>query len=110
MSSVKHLIKLLSSFHENEEDRIRIDRFVTLLSERVIPEYVSLNETGVRIEGNRAVFPQAWSPIYKGLKETGVFKSFVPPEYGGLKTSEESLYSFMELFGYTCPSIGIMFV
>jgi len=107
---VKHLVKLLRSFHENEEDKTQIDRFVTLLNERVIPQYVSLNEAGVRIEDNRAVFPQAWTPIYEGLKKIGFFKCFVPPEYGGVRTSEESLYSFMELMGYSCPSIGIMFV
>jgi alkylation response protein AidB-like acyl-CoA dehydrogenase len=109
-TSVKHLVQLLRSFHEDEEGKMQIDRFVTLLSERVIPEYVSLNERGVRIEGNEAIFPEAWTPIYEGLKEVGLFRSFVPSEYGGIRTSEESLYAFMELLGYSCPSIGIMFV
>ena len=107
---MKHLVQLLRSFQQDEEDKTQIDRFVKLLSERVIPEYVSLNEEGVRIENSSAVFPRAWGPIYEGLKETGVFRAFVPPEYGGIKASEEQLYAFMELFGYTCPSIGIMFV
>ena len=107
---MKYLLKLLRSFHEKEEDRIQIDQFGTLLNERVIPAYVALSEEGVKIENSRAVFPEAWSGIYQGLKETGFFKCFIPPEYGGLKISEESLYSYMELLGYGCPSIGIMFV
>jgi alkylation response protein AidB-like acyl-CoA dehydrogenase len=109
-SSVKHLVTLLRSFHESEEDRIQLDPFVNLLQDRVISQYVSLDEAGVRIENNRAVFPEPWMGIYEGLKEVGLFKCFVPPEYGGVRTSEENLYSFMELLGYSCPSIGIMFV
>ena len=107
---MKHLVNLLRSFHDNEEDTIQLDRFVTLLNDRVIPEYVSLNEAGVRIENNRAVFPPAWTLIHEGLKQVGFFKCFVPPEYGGIQTSEESLYAFMELLGYSCPSMGIIFV
>jgi alkylation response protein AidB-like acyl-CoA dehydrogenase len=107
---MKYLLKLLQSFHEKEEDKIGVDRFVALLNERVIPKYVALSELGVRIENNRAVFPEAWEMINKGLKEIGFFKCFIPPEYGGVKTSEESLYSYMELLGYSCPSLGIMFV
>jgi alkylation response protein AidB-like acyl-CoA dehydrogenase len=107
---MEYLLKLLRSFHEKEEDKTQIDRFVTLLTDRVIPQYVSMNETGVRIRGNRATFPKAWRMIYSGLKEIGFFRCFIPPEYGGLRTSEESLYSYMELLGYSCPSLGIMFV
>ena len=107
---MKDLIKLLRSFHEEEEDRIQVDRFVEILNARVIDEYVSLNEAGVHIKDNRAVFPSAWASIYEGFREIGFFKCFVPPEYGGIRTSEENLYSFMELLGYSCPSIGIMFV
>ncbi len=107
---MKYLLKLLRSFHEKEEDKIGIDRFVALLNERVIPKYVALSELGVRIENNRAVFPEAWEMINEGLKEIGFFKCFIPPKYGGVKTSEESLYSYMELLGYSCPSLGIMFV
>jgi alkylation response protein AidB-like acyl-CoA dehydrogenase len=107
---MKYLLKLLRSFHEKEEDKIGADRFVALLNERVIPKYMALSELGVRIENNRAVFPEAWEMINEGLKEIGFFKGFIPPEYGGVKTSEESLYSYMELLGYSCPSLGIMFV
>jgi len=107
---MEYLLKLLRSFHEKEEDRIQIDKFVSLLKERVIPQYVPMNEMGVKIEGKRAVFPEMWTPIQKGLKEIGFFRCFVPPAYGGVRTSEESLYTFMELFGYGCPSMGIMFV
>jgi butyryl-CoA dehydrogenase len=107
---MKYLLKLLRSFHEREEDKIGVDRFVALLNERVIPKYVALSELGVRIENNRAVFPEAWKMINEGLKEIGFFRCFIPPEYGGMKTSEESLYSYMELLGYSCPSLGIMFV
>ncbi len=107
---MEYLLKLLRSFHEKEEDKTQVDRFVTLLNERVIPQYVPMNEAGVRIRGNRAAFPKAWQMIYGGLKEIGFFRCFIPPEYGGLRTSEESLYSYMELLGYSCPSLGIMFV
>jgi alkylation response protein AidB-like acyl-CoA dehydrogenase len=34
----------------------------------------------------------------------------VPVEYGGRRTSEENIYFIMELLGYTCPSLGIIFV
>jgi alkylation response protein AidB-like acyl-CoA dehydrogenase len=107
---MKYLLRLLRSFHEKEEDKIQIDRFVSMLNERVIPEYVSLSEAGVKIEKNRAVFPKPWKAINEGLREIGFFKCFVPTEYGGVETSEESLYSYMELLGYSCPSFGIMFV
>ncbi len=106
---MEYLLKLLGSFHK-EEDRVQIDRFVSVIRESIIPQYVSLNEKGVKIKDGKAAFPEAWTSIYKGLKEVGLFESFVPPAYGGLRTSEESLYAFMELLGYSCPSIGIMFV
>lgn len=107
---MEYLLKLLRSFHEKEEDRIQVDRFVALLNDRVIPQYVPLSEEGVKIVDNRAVFPEAWKPISEGLKEVGFFRCFIPPEYGGLKTSEEGLYSYMEILGSSCPSLGIMFV
>ncbi len=107
---MEYLLRLLRSFHEREEDRVQIERFVTFLDDRVIPQYVSMSEAGVKIEDNRAVFPETWGTIYNGLREIGFFNCFVPPEYGGLRTSEESLYSYMELLGYSCPSLGIIFV
>jgi alkylation response protein AidB-like acyl-CoA dehydrogenase len=103
---MKYLLKLLRSFHE-KEDKAAIDRFVELLNDQVIPQYVELSEKGVRIKEGKAVFPQPWKSIKDNLGKIGFFKSFVPPEYGGVKTSEESLYSYMELLGYSCPSIGI---
>lgn len=107
---MEYLLKLLRSFHEKVEDKIQIDRFVTLLNEQVIPQYVRLSEAGVKIEDNRAIFPEPWGTVHDGLKEVGFFKSFIPPEYGGVRISEESVYSYMELLGYSCPSLGIMFV
>ncbi|MBW2056893.1 MAG: acyl-CoA dehydrogenase family protein [Deltaproteobacteria bacterium] len=107
---MEYLLKLLRSFHEKEEDRIQIDRFVRLLNERVIPHYVSLSEGGVKIEENRALFPAPWKRIHDGLTEIGFFKCFIPPQYGGVRISEEGLYSYMELLGFSCPSLGIIFV
>ncbi len=107
---MEYLVKLLRSFHEREEDKLQIDRFAALLNDHVIPQYLPMCDAGVKIKDNRATFPKAWRVIYDGLKEIGFFRCFIPPEYGGFRTSEESLYSYMELLGYSCPSLGIMFV
>jgi alkylation response protein AidB-like acyl-CoA dehydrogenase len=73
----------------------------------ILPTY-SFLET--RIENCQAVFPKEWDRILSALKEAHFFKLFVPPEYGGEKTSEQEIYFMMELLGYASPGLGIIFV
>ncbi len=107
---MEYLLKLLKSFHEKEEDKVQVDRFASLLTDRVVPQYPTMCEAGVKIKNSKATFPKAWRTIYEGLRQIGFFRCFIPHEHGGFGTSEESLYSYMELLGYSCPSMGIMFV
>ncbi len=105
-----NLIKLLRSFLEGGEDRAFTENFVDLLKERVMPNLETMTEAGIKIENNRIILPPPWESIYEGLKEIDFFKVFVPVEYGGSRTSEEKIYFIMELLGYTCPSLGVIFV
>jgi butyryl-CoA dehydrogenase len=105
-----NLIKILRSFLEGGEDRAFTENFVDLLKERVMPNLEAMTEAGIQIENNRIILPPPWESIYEGLKEIDFFKVFVPVEYGGSRTSEEKIYFIMELLGYTCPSLGVIFV
>ena len=105
-----NLIKILRSFLEGGEDRAFTENFVDLLKERVMPNLEAMTEAGIQIENNRIILPPPWKSIYEGLKEIDFFKVFVPVEYGGSRTSEEKIYFIMELLGYTCPSLGVIFV
>lgn len=105
-----HLIKILRSFSEQEEDRAFLDRFVELLKYKVMASVQSMYEAGLGFQNGKVVFPPPWESIYSELVGVGLFKRFVPIEYGGGSTSEESIYTLMELLGYACPSLGIIFV
>jgi len=105
-----NLIRILRSYSEGEEDTTFTENFIELLKDKVVTNVQKMYERGLKIQNNRVIFPASWDPIYSGLKEIGFFQRFVPIEYGGTKTTEESIYFIMELLGYTCPSLGIIFV
>lgn len=105
-----NLIRILRSFGEGEEDKTFTDSFVDLLKNRVMTNVERMYEVGLKFQNNRVIFPPPWDSIYTGLKEIGFFKRFIPVDYGGSGASEESIYFIMELLGYTCPSLGIIFV
>lgn len=105
-----NLIRILRSFGEGEEDKTFTDSFVDLLKNRVMTNVERMYEVGLKFQNNRVIFPPPWDSIYAGLKEIGFFKRFIPVDYGGSGASEESIYFIMELLGYTCPSLGIIFV
>ena len=105
-----NLIRILRSFGEGEEDKTFTDSFVDLLKNRVMTNVERMYEVGLKFQNSRVIFPPPWDSIYTGLKEIGFFKRFIPVDYGGSGASEESIYFIMELLGYTCPSLGIIFV
>ncbi len=105
-----NLIRILRSFSDGEEDTTFTERFIGLLRDKVMSSVGDMYEQGLKLTNNRVVFPPSWEPIYSGLREIGFFKRFIPPEYGGARTTEENIYFIMELLGYTCPSMGIIFV
>jgi butyryl-CoA dehydrogenase len=105
-----NFIKILRSFHEGGEDKTFIEDFIDLLKELVIPNLQAMYEGGIRFRRNKVMLPPPWKSIYEGLRQIGFFKHFIPVEYGGNRTSEESIYFIMELLGYTCPSLGVIFV
>lgn len=107
---MENLIRVLRSYSEREEDTAFTDNFIELLKDKVMTNVQKMYERGLKIQNNRVIFPASWDPIYSDLKEIGFFQRFVPIEYGGTKTTEESIYFIMELLGYTCPSLGIIFV
>jgi alkylation response protein AidB-like acyl-CoA dehydrogenase len=105
-----NLIRILRSFSEGEEDRTFTDNFVDLLKDKVMTSVEGMYEFGLKFQNNKAIFPPPWESIYASLKEIGFFKRFIPVDYGGTGASEETIYFIMELLGYTCPSLGIIFV
>jgi len=105
-----NLIRILRSFSEGEEDRTFTDNFVDLLKDKVMTSVEGMYEFGLKFQNNKAIFPPPWESIYASLKEIGFFKRFIPVDYGGTGASEENIYFIMELLGYTCPSLGIIFV
>jgi len=102
-----HLINILESFHPRWREKGYVGRFLTLLRDWVIPTYSFLE---AKIENNEAHFSKEWKDIVTGLKESHIFRLFIPPQYGGEKASEQEIYCIMELFGYTSPGLGIIFV
>ena len=102
-----NLVDILDSFHQEWRNKKYVSKLITILKEMVVPTYSLLD---ARIENRKAVFPKEWDDIFFALKETDIFKLFVPPEYGGLEASEEDIYCIMELLGYSSPGIAIMFV
>jgi len=105
-----NLVRILRSFSEGEEDSAFTENFIELLKDKVMSNVQSMYEHGLTLRNNKVAFPPSWGPIYSGLQEIGFFERFIPVEYGGTKTTEESIYFIMELLGYTCPSMGIIFV
>ena len=105
-----NLIRILRSFSEGEEDIAFTGSFIGLLKDKVMPNVQAMYEHGLTLSNNKVLFPPSWGPIYSGLREIGFFKRFIPVEYGGTRTTEESIYFIMELLGYTCPSMGVIFV
>lgn len=105
-----NLIRILRSFSEGAEDIAFTGSFIELLKDKVMPNVQAMYEHGLTLSNNKVLFPPSWGPIYSGLREIGFFERFIPVEYGGTRTTEESIYFIMELLGYTCPSMGIIFV
>ena len=105
-----NLLKILRSFLEGGEDKAFTANFIDLLKKRVMPNLQTMYEAGVTFEKGKVILPRPWESIYEGLRKIGFFEVFIPAEYGGSKTSEENIYFIMELLGYTCPSLGIIFV
>ena len=105
-----NLIRILRSFSEGEEDTAFTGSFIELLRDKVMTNVPAMYEQGLTLSNNKVLFPPSWGPIYSGLREIGFFKRFIPVEYGGTRTTEETIYFIMELLGYTCPSMGIIFV
>jgi len=105
-----NLIRILRSFSEGEEDKTFTDSFIDVLKDKVMTNVQRMYELGLKFQNNKVTFPHPWESIYASLREIGFFERFVPVGYGGNKTSEENIYFIMELLGYTCPSLGIIFV
>jgi butyryl-CoA dehydrogenase len=105
-----NLIRILRSFSEGEEDKAFTDNFVDLLRNEVMANVQRMDDVGIRLRDNRTILPSPWESIYGSLREIGFFKRFVPLSYGGSGASEQNIYFTMELLGYTCPSLGIIFV
>jgi len=104
---MEHLVSILDSFQPGWREQPYGDRFIDILRKLVIPSYGSLE---AKIDNNTATFPREWDQIIAALKEAGIFKCFVPVEYGGQKRSEVDLYYLMELLGFASPGLGIIFV
>jgi alkylation response protein AidB-like acyl-CoA dehydrogenase len=105
-----NLIRTLRSFSEGEEDKTFTENFVDILKAKVMSDVQRMYELGLIFKDNKVIFPPPWESIYASLKEIGFFKRFIPVNYGGNRTNEENIYFIMELLGYTCPSLGIIFV
>jgi butyryl-CoA dehydrogenase len=105
-----NLIRILRSFSEGEEDKAFTDNFVDLLRNEVMANVQRMDDVGLRFRDNRTILPAPWESIYGSLREIGFFKRFVPLSYRGSGASEQNIYFTMELLGYTCPSLGIIFV
>ena len=105
-----NLIRILRSFSEGEEDKAFTENFVDILKGKVMTDVQRMYERGLTFRDNKVVFPPPWESIYTSLKEIGFFKRFIPVNFGGNRTNEENIYFIMELLGYTCPSLGIIFV
>ena len=102
-----NLVSILDSYQIGWRKKKYLKDLIHILRDLVIPSYSSLN---ARIENNKAVFSQGWNQIVSALREAHIFELFIPPEYGGRKTSEEDIYFLMELLGYASPGMGIIFV
>jgi len=102
-----NLVSILDSFQPGWRDKKYVDNLISVLKELIIPSYPFPE---AKIENNQAVFSGPWPEIVSALEKAHIIELFVPPEYGGIKSSEEDIYYIMELLGYSSPAIGIMFV
>jgi len=107
---VDNFIRILRSFTKGKEDKRFIENVIELLRDKVMTNVENMYELGLKFQDNKVIFPPPWDSIYANLKEIGFFGRFVPAKYGGSGASEENIYFIMELLGYTCPSLGIIFV
>ncbi|UCH00244.1 MAG: acyl-CoA dehydrogenase family protein [Deltaproteobacteria bacterium] len=105
-----NLIRILRSFSKGKEDKRFIENVIELLRDKVMTNVENMYELGLKFQDTKVIFPPPWDSIYASLKEIGFFRRFVPAKYGGSGASEENIYFIMELLGYTCPSLGIIFV
>ena len=105
-----NLIRILRSFSKEKEDRSFTENLIDILKNKVMDDVQSMYEHGLTFRDNKVIFPSQWGSIYESLKEIDFFKRFIPVDYGGKRTTEEIIYFIMELLGYTCPSLGIIFV
>jgi alkylation response protein AidB-like acyl-CoA dehydrogenase len=101
------LLNILDSYRNGWKEKKYVQDFAAILKETVIPSYPYLIS---RIENQRAVFPEIWEKLFSDLKQAGIFRQFVPIEYGGQKISEMDVYCLMELLGYASPGLGIILV
>jgi alkylation response protein AidB-like acyl-CoA dehydrogenase len=104
---VDNLLSILDSFNPGWKETRWVRDFLPVLEERIVPTYGALES---RIEGNKALFSPEWDRILSGFREARVLERFVPPQYGGQKSSESDIYCLMELLGYASPAIGIILV
>ncbi len=104
---MENLLSILDSFQPGWKKKEYLNDLLTILKEMVFPNYSFLES---KIENNQAVFPKEWDQIISAFKEAHILELFVPPEYGGRKTSKGDMYCLMKLLGYTSPGIGIIFV
>ena len=101
-----NLLDILGSFNPGWKGKKWVGDFISIIKEMVVPSYPFLS---VRLENDKAVFPDEWFRIVAALKEADIFKLFVPQKYGGQKASEEDIYFMMELLGYASPGMGVVF-
>ena len=102
-----NLLSIFDSFQPGWKEKKYVKDFVAILKEKVIPSYSFLE---AKVEHNKAVFSKEWDQIVYDFKNAHILDLFIPPEYGGQKTSELDIYCLMELLGYASPGIGIIFV
>ncbi len=105
-----NLIKILRSFNQGKEDREFTENFVDLLKNRLMIDVPKMYKAGLEFRDNRVLLPSPWNSLYAELKDMGFFRRFIPSEYGGDKIDDQEVYLIMELLGYTCPSLGIVFM
>jgi len=101
------LIDMLDSFQKGWRKSEYLGDFVAILKDMVIPSYDLLD---AKIENNDAALSEEWNEMISAFKDAQILKLFIPPEYGGRKASEQEIYFMMELFGYSSPGMGIIFV
>ena len=101
------LIDILDSFQSGWKKSEYLGDLVAILNDMVIPSYAVLDAT---IQDNNAVMSKEWADIISAMKDAGILKLFIPPEHGGRKASEHEIYFLMELFGYSSPGMGVIFV